>query len=808
MSSASSERVSCTVPSPDDPGRLAALRAFDIMDTPPEAAFDRIAELAAHLFDAPFAAVNFVDAHRQWSKSMVGFDERVIHLDVSFCVHAIQSSGLTVVEDATEDDRFADNPFVTGDPGIRFYAGAPLETADGHRLGTVCVLDTTPHAPPADRRRQLQHLGAMAMDELELRSEVEQRQTMEHQLRAMTREYETVFDHTQDALFLIDVHGPAADPSFEIVRLNAAHEQVTGLSTEDVRGRTPRDVLGPGVGARVAANYRRCVAARDVIEYEEELPFPNGRRLFHTRLSPVMDDGTVTEIVGISRDITDRKKQEQRFQSLVQNMPGVVYQFAVAPDGTLSIPYISPSIETLTGVRPEQAMDDAEALLERMPPADRDAFAASMRASAHHLAPWEWEGRYTAPSGALRWVQAASQPRLQRDGTILWDGLLMDVTERKRAERALRRSRERLTHVQEIAHLGSWERNLQTGALYWSDETRRIFGWDPEEPVTFDDFMALVHPADRAALRAQQQRLREHGTPIDITFRITRPDGEERVIHERGAATLDARGVMTRLTGTVLDVTERTKRERELIAAKETAEEMNRLKSAFLTNMSHEIRTPLTSIIGFSELLRDMDLPASADQFTKLILRGGRRLLNTLNSVLDLSQLEAGSMILRPEEVSLRPLVRNLVERFGPQAREADVQLDVTVPSAPTRATIDPTALRRIVSNLISNAIKFTDGGGHVAVRLTAHPDTFVIDVTDTGVGIDPAFVPHLFEAFTQESTGDARAFEGSGLGLTITKRLVELLGGSITVESVKGEGSTFTVQLPRTAREDAPAMG
>jgi signal transduction histidine kinase len=229
---------------------------------------------------------------------------------------------------------------------------------------------------------------------------------------------------------------------------------------------------------------------------------------------------------------------------------------------------------------------------------------------------------------------------------------------------------------------------------------------------------------------------------------------------------------------------------------------MSRLKSAFLANMSHEVRTPLTSIIGFAEVLDRMDLPASADRFTHLIYRGGTRLLNTLNSVLDLSQLEAGAMTLRPREVTVRSLIIDIKQGFQHHASEAGVALTVEVPPDPVRAQLDRGAIERVVSNLLDNAIKFTSvrdrTDRRVHLALTAEPDRIEIAVTDTGVGIDPEFVPRLFDAFHQESTGDAREFEGSGLGLSITERLVNLMGGTITVDSEKGKGTTFTVTLPR----------
>lgn len=233
-------------------------------------------------------------------------------------------------------------------------------------------------------------------------------------------------------------------------------------------------------------------------------------------------------------------------------------------------------------------------------------------------------------------------------------------------------------------------------------------------------------------------------------------------------------------------------------AAREEAEEMNRLKSAFLANMSHEIRTPLTSVIGFSEVLQGMELPDTAAEFANLIDKGGQRLLQTLESVLDLSQLEAGTMDLQLDVVEITGFVRELEKSFMPQAREAEVQVTTDLPNHAVHAAVDKPALDRIVSNLLSNALKFTPSGGHVTIRVRSNADKFRLEVEDTGVGIAPDFQPHLFDAFKQESTGAMRAFEGSGLGLTIVKKLTDLMEGRIEVDSKKGKGTTMRVILPK----------
>ncbi len=255
----------------------------------------------------------------------------------------------------------------------------------------------------------------------------------------------------------------------------------------------------------------------------------------------------------------------------------------------------------------------------------------------------------------------------------------------------------------------------------------------------------------------------------------------------------DTRGRLTGLLGTMLDITERKQFERELIHAKERAEEANRLQAAFLANMSHEVRTPLTAIVGFAAVLAE-EIPPEQHEFVELIRKSGDRLMATLNSVLDLAQLESCSLQLSPMVLDVAREVEETVRLFRKRAEDKGLQLTFEGGlDRPLHAFVDPAALDRILSNLLSNAIKFTPSG-RVTVSVSRKSQQVVIRVEDTGTGIDEAFLPHLFEKFKQASNGDSRAFEGVGLGLTITKQVVELMGGEIAVESTKGQGTIFTV--------------
>jgi len=248
--------------------------------------------------------------------------------------------------------------------------------------------------------------------------------------------------------------------------------------------------------------------------------------------------------------------------------------------------------------------------------------------------------------------------------------------------------------------------------------------------------------------------------------------------------------------GIARDITRQKAHEKRLREAKEKTEEAARLKSAMLANMSHEIRTPLTSIIGFAEVL-ERDLEGEALVFSRKIRRSGQRLMQTLGAVLDLSKLDSESFEVNRERLNLNQIVDEAVRAIRLKADQKDVRLRKDLPSRPLHGRLDEGAVRRVLCNLLRNAVKFTEPGDRVTVRLYREGPEAVMEVEDTGIGIDETFLPEAFEAFKQESHGKGREYEGTGLGLSITKRLVDALDGDVGIESEKERGTRVIVRWP-----------
>jgi diguanylate cyclase (GGDEF)-like protein/PAS domain S-box-containing protein len=407
--------------------RLLALDSYAVLDTPRTPGFDELTQLASQWLGMPISLVSLIDADRQWFKSSVGLAQQETPREQAFCSVAIEQPGeVMVVHDAQRDPRFRDNPLVTGEPGIRFYAGAPLLTPEGEALGTLCVIDRAPREFSAAQQQTLALLARQVMAQLELH-----RQQAALQL-ALGR-YQKLFEHTLDGVF-------QAEPGGAILSANPAACAMLGLSEAEIcqRGRSELlDLSDPRLPGLIAARQRDGQA-------RGELRMRRGDgTLFEVELTSALYQDRAGHWLSsiVFRDNTERRRLNQQLQAQVnlldnlsQNVPGVLYQFQMSPDGRLSYPFASHGMRTIYEVTPEQVREDASMLLERIHPDDLQDVLGSIQTSAQTLQPWRFEYRVILPEQGLRWRVCNAQPERLPDGSTLWHGFNADITDRKEAE--------------------------------------------------------------------------------------------------------------------------------------------------------------------------------------------------------------------------------------------------------------------------------------------------------------------------------------------------------------------------------------
>jgi PAS domain S-box-containing protein len=376
-----------------------------------------------------------------------------------------------------------------------------------------------------------------------------------------------------------------------------------------------------------------------------------------------------------------------------------------------------------------------------------------------------------------------------------------DITEQKLAEKKLRRSEIMLNETQQLTHSGSWELDLVTGRNYWSKEAFNIFGLEPydEGPQTAE-FDSMIHPDDREFyLNAIRDTLRE-GKTSNLDVRIILKDGTIKHIHAIGKPQHNEQGRVIKLHGAIMDITEWKDAKEALIKAKVQAEQAAIAKSQFLSTMSHEIRTPMNAVIGFTHLLMQ-DARADQKEYINTLKFSAENLLVLINDILDFSKIEAGKIEFEEVDFSVRDLISNIKQATKQKASEKNIQLKLMVDDdIPEIVTGDPVRLGQILTNLVSNAVKFTSKGSvticTTLISTNSSKTTINFEVKDTGIGIPKDKQESIFESFTQASSDTTRKYGGTGLGLTITRRLLELQGSGIHLKSAEGEGSVFSFDL------------
>ena len=672
-----------------DEDRLSEVRETGILVEDTVENFDRVTRQAAEVVGASAGFVSLLTEDGQFLRGCVGLPEplnstRKTPIEHSICAYTLDRSQPLVINDVATDSALEGHPALQ-EYGIEAYLGVPLVTSSGHTVGTFCLVEWEPRSWTEEDVTTAQDFAASVRTEIELRLELNRREQLQSQLQARTEAFEALVENITDVVTIL---GPNGTIQFE----SPSVKEVLGYTPSELEGSSVWKYIHPEDCGDLRATLER---ARDNPQRRPVVTFrfrhaDGGWRMMESRARRLPEDVDLGTFIGVSRDVTERRRLEERVRLLADAVERAETGVIITGPNLVSpgpkIRYVNQAMSEMTGY------EETEML--------------------------------------------GSTPRMFQG----------PKTSREKLDRLKRRLSQGKSVVDEVVN-------------YQKD-----------------------------------------GTPYHVRWRIS------PIINEEGA--------ITHFVSVQEDITTEKEREQELErrvrertkklrTARDDAERANQLKSALLANMSHEIRTPLTSIIGFAqsigEAVEDSTQPPDMiARFADLIEKSGRRLLDTLGALLNLSKLEAGEMDLAREAVDIAQELDDAAELFDMEAEEEEITLTVDVPDAPLWAQADPDGLKVVLKNLLSNAVKFTETGGTVSARAQKVDGTAVVTVKDTGVGMNPENVPGLFDAFKQASEGVAREYEGTGLGLAVTKEAVDQMDGSIEVETEKGKGTRVAVHLPQ----------
>ncbi|MEO5365422.1 MAG: PAS domain-containing protein [Magnetococcus sp. WYHC-3] len=405
--------------------------------------------------------------------------------------------------------------------------------------------------------------------------------------------------------------------------------------------------------------------------------------------------------------------------------------------------------------------------------------------------------------GSRREVEIYATP-VQIQGRALLFAIVHDITHRIAAEVALEQEHRRLENILEATGVGTWEWNVQTGETRFNTRWAAMAGYSLEElaPLNIGTWERLAHPED---LIRSQELLQQHFAGsldyYECEVRMRHKDGHWVWVLDRGRlVSTTAQGQPQWMAGTHTVIDQLKQSEERLREARDRAEQASRAKGMFLANMSHEIRTPMNAILGMTELLAEQDLGAEARSQVQLAHTAGEMLLSIINDILDLAKIEAGQLQLEQEPVDLPALVDSTLGLVAARARDKGLILTHNVSDrTPRWVSGDALRLRQVLLNLLGNAVKFTSAGTISVSVQPAEDGIIVFSVQDSGIGIPPERLETIFDSFSQGDTSISRRYGGTGLGLTISRHLVAIMGGTLSVTSLPGQGSTFTftAQLP-----------
>lgn len=612
--------------------------------------------------------------------------------------------------------------------------------------------------------------------------------------------YKMLLDNTTDTISLLDLE-------LRYVYANPIVGKLMGYDPAEMIGKTDAELGVPAENVQFFRSAWDKVIETDteqIIDFEYDTS--EGLRAFESRLTPIYDeDGTLVYLLAITRDVTQRKHSELMLRDITRRLPGMILTYILKPDGTDRVPFVSEGINALYELSVEDALADVSKVWAKVHPDDLEGFAKSIQESAQTLSVWDYEWRIRMSDGSLKWVAGLGTPRSMDDGSVIWNTLLLDITERKQLQQRQQELLEQLKLAIETSGMGIWQLDLETNVLEWNEQQLAIYGVTPQAfNHELEDWRSRVHPEDLPTAEQGIAEALEAGSIFNVNFRIIRDDGAVRYLTGSARILRDDEGQPQSMLGCNLDITEIKQAEQVTIERERLQANLNLEKERIATfqrivaKLAHDIRTPLSVISTSRQILSDYFEQIDSDQRQRRLENIGKQLtyvtelLNDLNLIEEMSP-QSRPLMLAPHNLKAlcHVTLQDVQTSVGKQHRFSLVD-ELT----PDTVLIDDVLINRILLNLLSNAVKYSPEGSKVTLALREQDNAIRLQVRDQGMGISEDDLQKVFDPFYRVQSVQER-IAGNGLGLSIVRDCVEALGGQISVESQLKVGTTFTVTLP-----------
>jgi two-component system, cell cycle sensor histidine kinase and response regulator CckA len=818
-----SKRLMPSAPYPSSEGeRLRALLEYRVLDTATEPEFDEITRLAAHICETPTALVTLIDRNRQWFKSRHHFSAPETERAISFSAYTILDNEVLVVPDAARDPRFADNPLVTGEPGIRFYAGAPLTTPSGRQIGSLDVIDYVPRSLSPERIESLRTLSHQIIGQLELRRRaavehgrsalhrlvgfiahvIENRRTKER-LRAIDERYRTIVEMSHDLIWAVDNEG-------RITYLNPAARRIYGRDPEEMIGKSFLDFVPPEQRERDIAAFTEALrSGGDILDQRSQVYHADGSIVLLRANGRTMRDATgkVVGFSGTSRDVTESERAQERLREsnerfeLVQRATNdAVWDWDIAKD---TIRW-SDNVRTLFGYSPAQLQAGFKAWSQLIHPADLRRVTTSVDA-LFESGGSDWESEYRLRRSDGTYAHVLDRGYVMHDANrrpVRVIGAIMDITARVEAEARFQQLAENISEVFWLTDV------VKRQLLYVSPGYESIWGRSAASLLKSPQaWMDAIHPDDRERVAHAAFHDQAAGT-YDLEYRIRRPDGTIRWIHDRAFPVRDDAGTVYRIAGVAADITARRIAEDRARQSEEQMRQAQKLEAVgqLSAGVAHDFNNILAVIQGNASLLSDEDSAVERKELVDEVVQAANRGAALTGQLLMFSRKQIMTM----RDVNLSEIAESMTKMLRRTLR-ADIVLETDLDPHLPVIRADSGMMEQVLLNLVVNARDAIPSVGTVAISTRAvmvdeqragetsgaTPGPSVsLSVSDTGRGIPPDVLRRIFEPFyTTKEAG-----KGTGLGLATVYGIVRQHGGWLEVETTVGKGTTFNVLIPTAA--------